>query len=47
MHGGTHPTGLQSSYIFFYLLKLTSVKERPPAFIYLWKWLVDSMSFSF
>ena len=25
--GGTHPTGMQSCYIFFYLLKLTSVKE--------------------
>ena len=46
-HGGTHPTGLQSSYIFFYLLKLTSVKKRPPAFIYLWNWLLITCGFRF
>ena len=46
-HGSTHPTGLQYSYIFFYLLKLTSVKERPPAFIYLWNWLLITCGFSF
>ena len=45
-----HPTAMECCYIFFYLLKLMSVKaggSRPPVFIYLCKLLVRTHGFRF